>query len=314
MEMKDKMKFAIKLVCAGILGLGVICTIDQVTRFKAPKVISAINNGKKLDVAFFGGSHGSAAVVPDIIDKYGIESYNFCTGGQPLYLSYYWIKEIDKYYDMNTIVLDVYYSGLNQKYFFEESYVRNVVDNIPYSKNKRDMINACAEGDKLSYYFPLLKYHNRWKELTEQDFSMGKLKQENPYRGFDNTDETEYGQELDESEKTEMCGEIPLRSKEYLDKIIEYAECSNIELVFVTYPHQYKMYGETKEWVYNEYPLFNSIRKLAEENHIEFLEFNDVLDETEFIFPEDMKNDGHVNVGGAEKVSNYLGNYLKNRQ
>lgn len=39
------------------------------------------------------------------------------------------------------------------------------------SKNKIEAILNCTpEKDRLSYYFPLLKYNSRWKELEVEDF------------------------------------------------------------------------------------------------------------------------------------------------
>ena len=42
---------------------------------------------------------------------------------------------------------------------------REWLDTLPLSRNKVQAIDECVQGDRLSYYVPLLKYHDNWRKL-----------------------------------------------------------------------------------------------------------------------------------------------------
>ena len=41
---------------------------------------------------------------------------------------------------------------------------REWLDTLPLSRNKVQAINECVQGKRLSYYVPLLKYHDNWRK------------------------------------------------------------------------------------------------------------------------------------------------------
>lgn len=41
---------------------------------------------------------------------------------------------------------------------------REWLDTLPLSRNKVQAIDECVQGDRLSYYVPLLKYHDNWRK------------------------------------------------------------------------------------------------------------------------------------------------------
>lgn len=306
------MKKLVGKVFAAIIVMGFLLEIlSPVFRLKYDNVRVALNVPamEKLDVAFLGGSHAEGAFAPEYLEqKYNLKSYNFATGGQPIYLSYYYFKEILTRYNIDILVLDLYYLGLEDKYFFNESYVRRVVDNVPWSLNKIEMIENCTSEDKLTYYFDIIKYHSRWSELEKSDFSRPVTSAESINRGW-GAGTNKVGVNMEEIDKTNDIGYIPERSKEYLEKILDLAYENDIQVIFTSLPHEYNA-DMAPGWVENEYELFNAVKIYAEKKKIPFIEFNKLFEEINFDFPNDMNNLTHVNQSGAMKVTDYLGNYI----
>ena len=59
-------------------------------------------------VIFLGTSHGETGISPMEIYKYsGISTYNLCTSGQPIEISYYLLKETIRTQNPNVVMLDV---------------------------------------------------------------------------------------------------------------------------------------------------------------------------------------------------------------
>ena len=113
----------------------------------------------------------NSGINPNILwNQYGITSFNYATGGQPIDVTYYVLKEVLKVHKNPIVVVDLYYLGFTDE-FGDEGYVRNALDNLKFSTNKVDAIINCTPLKQwINYFFPIFKYHDRWKELTENDF------------------------------------------------------------------------------------------------------------------------------------------------
>lgn len=180
----------------------------------------AYDKSIKYDVAFIGSSHMNSSLSPYILwENYGITSYNLGTGGQPLDVSYYLLKELLKNHsDLKVVVVDLYYAGLTDPYG-SEGYIRYVLDNMKLSSNKIDAIKNCTpKNERLYYLFPLLKYHTRWKELRENDFKFN-YDASRYDKGF-SAARGAYGSDNLGDTTTEEIGEIPEKTEEYIYKFI----------------------------------------------------------------------------------------------
>ena len=104
-----KWKIAVRMLtfvgCAVLLlyGLTVLLkdkrvTFDYDTTRKVEGFYAEEKNS--LDFVFIGSSQMFTSVVPAVLwEEYGITSYDFGANEQPMYLSYYYIKEALKYQD-----------------------------------------------------------------------------------------------------------------------------------------------------------------------------------------------------------------------
>lgn len=261
------------------------------------------------DVVFMGSSHMNGGLDPNVIwNQYGITSFNYATGGQPIDATYYLLKDVLKKHQSPIVVLDVYYLGMTNEYG-ERGLVSNALDNMKFSNNKLDAVWNCTPlEDRLLYLFPVLKYHFRWSSLEPKDFGFD---YSSVYytKGFEaGTDK--YGKPISEWEDTDKKIDIPDKPMEYLNKIIELSKEENFKLIFVNMPSDYSEPDQQDGWVDDCEALFNTVADIAKDNQIPFLDMYDTADEIGIDFANDMNNAGHLNLWGAYKVSSYFGEYL----
>ena len=120
-----------------------------------------------LDFVFVGSSQLYADIAPAVLfSEYGITSYDFCANEQPLWISYYYIKEALKHQKPKAIVLDVF-TVYGAEY--EEEGVNHInIDDLPWSMNKVQAIwNGVPKDLQYSFFLTLTKYHDTWNTLDE---------------------------------------------------------------------------------------------------------------------------------------------------
>lgn len=268
------------------------------------------NTESPLDVVLLGSSHMNALINPNVLwKKFGITSYNYATGGQPIDVTYYMLKEVLKTHKNPIVVVDLYYLGSTDK-FGTEGYVRTALDNIKFSLNKvQAIINCTPQKDWLNYLFPIFKYHDRWKELTERDFNFDPS--ETYYqKGFGASHEL-YGKENTLTPLTTETSDIPPNAEKYLNKIIDLSKKDEFKLIFTNAPHDLSKTASSSVWVKQPEKMFNKVAEISKINNIPFIDYNGMFKELGFNFKTDMVNAGHLNIFGAEKVTLNLGEYLK---
>jgi hypothetical protein len=270
----------------------------------------------EVEVALIGGSHANNGFNPTAMWKNSrIKAYNFSFSGEPMYLTYYYLKELFKKRSFRLVVVDLYYIGLQNKYFSHDSYVFDLLKSIKWSQDKVDFIQNCVSlEERWKYYFPLYSYHSRWSELTEADF----LRTANPDNDFwlgSDYHFERYAEEPVSFEKwndTDKIAAMSENSETYLRKVIELIQENGCEVLLTGLPHRYNDASAPDTWVSDEYTVYNHAKKIAAEYGVNVLQYNDkILDEIGFVPEEDMYNKGHMNIYGSEKVSAYLGEYIK---
>ncbi|HEY8891859.1 MAG TPA: hypothetical protein VIM70_16595 [Clostridium sp.] len=267
------------------------------------------NTGDAFDVVLLGSSHMDALINPNTLWKqYGITSFDYSTGGQPIDVTYYLLKEILKKHKNPIVVVDLYYLGSTDK-FGNEGYIRTALDNIKFSLNKVDaIINCTPKKQWINYLFPIFKYHDRWKELTERDYTFDTS--EIYYKKGFGASHDLYGKENTSNSSTTDKANLPPKTEEYLNKIIDLSKKESFKLIFTNAPHDYNQTSGSKFWTTEPAKMFNKVAAISKANNIPFINYNKMLDELEFNFKTDMVNIGHLNINGANKVSLNFGEYL----
>lgn len=246
-------------------------------------------------------------------EEYGMAVYPMSTDGQPIMMTTGLIEEVLKYHELSFVVVELH--GIRPGILKTNgSRIRWIVDHMKFSMNKiRTITEAFQHVDKwypgrfdgslgyrLSYYFPLLKYHSRLTSdtLYIEDLFPGETEMKGVYDAerHGRAQSVEYGPNDDFTELNEEQTEI-------LDEIMAYCEEKGLELIFLNTPSVL-----SSESLGN----LNAAARYVEEKGYAVLNFNEAglqeelgLDgETDFI---DKK---HLNTSGAHKFTAYFAAWL----
>lgn len=265
-----------------------------------------------VDVLFLGSSHGVSSFSPQkLYNDYSIRSYNLSSEQQNLLVSYYWLKEALRYQTPKVVVLDTYILYPYRKKEIlnsDEATIRKAFDFMRWSKNKVEAVNDVAALDekqsKVSYYFTNIRFHTRWKGLNEDDFTFSEMEAHGGLKGFSALSdycmiENYLPFKKGVSEETEEM--VPLM-QEYLNHIVSLCREHEIKLIIVKTPCTFANIAR-----------YNSLMDYAEKNEIQYIDFNEeeIYQECGFDFPKDTREGEHLNIWGAEKVTDYIGRYLE---
>ena len=157
----------------------------------------------------------------------------------------------------------------------------------------------------LKFTFSTFVYHNRWKTLKIEDlskpFKYSYVNEEKGYYYSDIIDGTyDYGYMSDSSARASILG----KNKDYVKKIKSYCDAHGAELKLVSVPSTVN---------YNM-KRHNALQALSEKLNVEYIDLNlnVISGEIQIDWQRDTRDKGdHLNVFGAEKVSAYLGQYLR---
>lgn len=265
-----------------------------------------------VDVLFFGSSHAASSICPqELYDQYGITSYNLGCEQQNVLVSYYWLKEALNYQNPKAVVIDTrMLQSYNDKEPLNTAEVctRKAIDYMHWGKVKISAIqDICKEDtnqDIWSYYLTNIRFHSRWTWIEESDFTYSQMAKHFETKGYVPLYSSNGSKDYKTFSSDKVNGECELHSVmvRYMQKIINLCQENNIEVLLVKTPTT-----ETDaEW-------HNAVQALATENHVNFFDLNerDEYRKLKYDFATDMADNGHPNVSGATKITNYLGSVLK---
>ena len=262
------------------------------------------------EVVFIGDCEVYESFSPVTLwQEFGIESRVVGTPGQQIWHSYAALCEVLERSNPRVVVLGVY--GLIYDEPTSEAYNRMALDALPLSASKMDAVRTgLTEGElPLSYVFPLLRYHDRWSELTKRDLT-ALLEQQSPIssRGYlVKTGVTGASHAYPDHEGAlppleHAFGETAL---DYFDRIVTLCRERGVNLVLVKAP--------TDSWRYPWHEEYEqSAVALAEQYGLPYYNLLDDFESIGLDLTVDSYDAGlHLNVLGAEKLSVWFGRILK---
>ena len=260
-----------------------------------------------IDVLAVGNSDVGRGFSPITLwNNYGITSYNLGTSNQTMLLAYYVIKEATEYQDIKTVVLDMDATFVEKN--APEGEYRKLFDNMRWGKTKIEALNETdlEIDNKLSYVFPLIRFHSRWNELEDNDFYITKkYNKSTAYKGMAMSSEVK--PYVDKKEYMKDTGEVARISEKnqlYIKKIVDLCREKNIELLWIEMP-------SATSW---SSARSKAVQELAKQYEIEFIDMNYPIPGLDFDWESDTADGGnHLNISGAEKVSNYVGKVLQEK-
>ncbi len=258
-----------------------------------------------VDVVMMGSSHIHYDIDTGLLWKeYGISSFDYSAAEQPMWITYYYLREICKYQDPKVVVLDLYSPALREDDYQYEWILPNILG-MRFSLNKLEMLNASVEKEKIANYFPSFSvYHGRFNELTAEDFLYPFKSQVDlvNFKGYKPVLKVQ--PQIRPSITQKESGSLSIKSEVYLQKIIDYTKKNDIELFLVVTPY---ITNDNQELIYNR------VKEIAQMNNIEFNSTNYDYDKIGLDFEKDFMDSSHLNYSGAGKFTTYLGKELMSR-
>ncbi len=255
-----------------------------------------------IDVAMMGTSHIHCNVNTALLwEEYGIAAYDYSGAEQPLWMTYFYLRELYKYQKPKVVVLDLY-APARFKEDYQYKWIAENTYGMRFSFNKLEMLAASMEPSMLPRYFPSFAvYHSRYDDLEKEDFEnfFWDMEDKAAFKGY-----TPYWS-ISPQKKLEISvkesGGLTPKSETYLRKIISYVKKQGSELILMTAP-----YPVTAD----DQKTYNSIAQIAGQEGITFVDFNQYYDEMKLDFDRDFNDGSHLNYWGSCKFSKYLGEFL----
>ncbi|MDE7277933.1 MAG: SGNH/GDSL hydrolase family protein [Lachnospiraceae bacterium] len=242
---------------------------------------------------------------PKLWGETGIAAYPLSSNVQRPAAMKYLVKEAEKTQSPSLYIFEMRMYTMEDEGLSENmAYTRGVTDNLKYSKNRVETIQALVPEteDRLSYYIDLFKYHTNWKMFAfSSEWKNWRYEKKSELKGFQIKDEVG---PTARPEAGGAEGELPIPAEQEtcLRDLLQYLQENKLQALFIVSP-----YGESLE----EQQMFNYMARIVEEAGYRFLNMNNYYDEIGIVFEEDFADyASHTNAVGAEKCTAFLAKYL----
>lgn len=259
-----------------------------------------------VDVMCFGSSHMFVDVnTTTLWEDYGIAGYDLGGTIQPLWNTYFYMKEALKTQRPKLMIVDCFSASLTEEYQEESGMIKNTFG-MKLSKDKWDAICVSSPDKHLTYLLAYPGYHNRYTVLSKEDFAIGKgIAHHDSWMGnhlLTETADNIADLRMDNIADITDIEPIAQKQEEYLQKIIDLAKSENIPLLLINTP-----YFPTER----EEKVFNRVAEIANEQQIPYINYNLLYDEMGLDFATDFADGHHLNYKGTPKFTHLLGDYIK---
>lgn len=268
--------------------------------------IIGIKQEDPLDMIYIGGSDAFCYWYPlQAWNDYGFTSYDLGSTSMQTENILYLVKHALKYQDPQLFVIGVrsfvIYSGDGY-----EGGLRYTSDALNLGIDRLRLINAyydrrLMDQDIYSIYLDIAKHHSRYELLSSPEAwelidNVGR----SPFKGVNVMSSYYY---LDQRLQTNTGNKRKLDPvAEYtLRELLEYCREKDLNVLFIESP-----YIMTQ----GDYEVYNTLDDIVTSYGFEFLNANDFFYDMGLNIYEDFSDTGHVNVLGAEKYTDFLGNYI----
>ncbi len=314
---KEIKKFIISgvKVISFILVFVILIEVLSVTVFSKSKATTYKNKFKNaynfvneadntIDIIGLGNSDLYSALVPvRLWDKKGYTSTVVASPHQTTSMCYAMLNEILKKQSPKFVILeaDMFYEGIklnSEKINSASNKIKNL-NFFPYISNQ--YLTEAIENQ-----FPVFLLHDRWKKIAmgflgkkeenkndvkNSNFDHGYVFHKNIKKVFPNSN----------MDYTDAVEELPQDTVIYLSKITTLCKNNNIQLMIINVP-------TLTSWSCARH---NAVKEYADNNNIPYLDFN-MLEDYKINYKRDFRDNGnHMNYYGAKKITNYIGNYIK---
>lgn len=266
------------------------------------KNIAFVEDGETYDVFWMGTSHMSRIQPVEVWKEYGITSYNLYNTGSGMNRNLATLEMALTYATPKVVVLDTDQWWREKEFEEEPGDFHRTFDIFPLSRQKIRSINKITDDPEArkELVFDFYRYHDRYGELTKEDFLEQKDTCLGAHLHFKSTPQKEPArigieelpEEMDEEERAEQ---------EVIRTIIEMCQERGISIMLTCIP-----FAAADESTQRRQ---HAIYQIAQEYNIpfyNFLDYDSVID-----YECDLEDPGHLNVIGAAKVTGILAEIIQ---
>lgn len=274
-----------------------------------------------LDVVFLGASEVYTAFSPALAyERYGFTSYDYSVASCPVTYWQIMLDDILKSQSPQLIVVEVNGTA----YETPESLSRNsalhfILDGMPLSYSK---VQTCRKycDDYTDpwecFCFPILKYHDNWKSAKEQqtNFENVRLLRNRGFsllRGISTTTEISPPVEVRDISNDHSERDLSPVAEDSLRSFLQYCRDSELPVLFVRFPH--RIPSEEGNRIYLDFQKTNRAGQIIEEYGFDYLDLEHEHDRIGIDPNHDFYNDGHMNIYGQLKMTDYFSRLLVDR-
>ncbi len=304
------MKKKIRVVCSVLI---ILISLFVLQRLFMPKYVSDVVEGRLIreyykdepnhDVVFIGDCEVYENFSPAVLWRdYGINSFIRGSAQQLIWQSYYLLEDTLRYEKPKVVIFNVLSMQYNEPQ--KEAYNRMSIEGMDWSLSKiRDIQASMTSKEQfLDYVFPLLRYHARWNDLKTEDLTYLFEDKTVSHNGYYMRVDVKPAENVPEG-KLLADYRFGDTAYAYLDKITALCKANDIQLVLVKAPSLYPYWYPEWEEQMDAY---------AKEHDLCYINFLELKEETGLDYSQDTYDGGlHLNLSGAEKITKFLGAYLK---
>ncbi len=293
-------------IAAVVISIAVLFVLQQLLM---PKYMSGIYEGAMISEYYQSEKNHQIAIIGDcevyenispitLWREYGYTSFIRGSAQQTVWQSYYLLEDTLRYETPELVIFNVLSLKFNEPQ--NEAYNRMSIDGMRLSTSKLGAAKASMmpEETLMSYIFPILRYHERWKELTMDDVKYIFKPRQVTHNGFLMRMDVKPVTVIPKGNKLKnyQFGET---AYEYLDKITELCRSKGIPLLLIKAPSIFPYwYPEWEE----------QMEQYAKNNSLTYINTLEISEQIGIDFNTDTYDAGlHLNCQGAEKLSQYLG-------
>ena len=273
-----------------------------------------------IDVGLIGSSEVYASFAPGMAyEKFGFTSFDYASASCTPTASITQVKEMMDQQSPKLILMEVnaFLYGVDSQGVdvnaFKDSSIRNYIDNIPMSDNKKAFLDEYIEKDQhIEYYLPLIKYHSAYNDMPDSFKYMRacfeqKLRGNTILKGFKTRTrvfqplQKLYNKEIQTDNKKAPLS--PTAEAE-MKKLLDYCKKEKINIVFFRAPHMIDENTVTRS------ERTNTLEELITKNGFDFYNFERNYTKLGIDLKNDFYNYVHLNIYGCEKFTEYLGKLL----
>lgn len=266
-------------------------------------IASYYDSEKDHDVIFLGDCEVYENFDPAVIEEEtGLKTYIRGSAQQLIWQSYYLLEDTLRYETPKAVVFNV----LSMKYDEpqNEAYNRLTLDGMEWSGAKIGAINASMTDDEsfITYVFPILRYHDRLRDLGEEDFKYFFASPRITTDGSYLRDGVLAGNEQIVA-KPLVHDDFGATAWEYMEKMRRLCEENGITLILIKAPSIYPVW-------YTEWD--GRISDYAGAHGLNYINLYDRRGYAGISFETDTYDGGlHLNRTGAQKLSHYFAPILR---